>query len=56
MSTAVKETSLPTTPGMKPRCPNCAALPHLVTNMLDTHRGKNVRLYRCDCGQRIWDE
>jgi hypothetical protein len=24
--------------------------------MLDPRKGKVVRLYRCSCGERIWDE
>jgi hypothetical protein len=24
--------------------------------MLDPRKGRIVRLYRCSCGERIWDE
>ena len=38
------------------RCPTCAAFPRLARSMLDTGRGKTVRLYECQCGERIWDD
>jgi hypothetical protein len=40
----------------RPRCPLCNALPVLVDRMLDPRKGRIVRLYRCSCGERIWDE
>ena len=40
----------------RPRCPSCNALAILVDTMLDPRKGKVVRLYRCSCGERIWDE
>jgi len=39
-----------------PRCPSCNALPTLVDTMLDPRNGRIIRLYRCTCGERIWDE
>ena len=39
-----------------PRCPTCAAYPRLAQSMLDTRNGRTVRLYRCQCGERIWDD
>jgi hypothetical protein len=39
-----------------PRCPTCAAFPRLTLSMLDPRRGKIVRLYQCQCGERIWDD
>lgn len=39
------------------RCPICAVLPRLLYTMLDTQRGKTVRLYQCQCDKRIcWDD
>jgi hypothetical protein len=40
----------------RPRCPSCNALPVLVDAMFDPQKGKIVRLYRCSCGEHIWDE
>jgi hypothetical protein len=39
-----------------PRCPTCSAFPRLLTSMLQPRSGKTVKLYRCDCGQRIWND
>lgn len=39
-----------------PRCPSCAAFPQFKHSMLDSTRGKTVRLYECRCGERIWDD
>lgn len=39
-----------------PRCPTCAAFPRLAQSILDTRKGKTVRLYQCKCGERIWDD
>ncbi|WP_298253594.1 hypothetical protein [Bradyrhizobium sp.] len=39
-----------------PRCPACAAFSHLAAKLLDTQNGKTVRLYQCQCGERIWDD
>jgi formate dehydrogenase maturation protein FdhE len=38
------------------RCPLCAALPHLAQTMLDSRKGKMVRLFHCQCGEYIWDD
>jgi len=53
-----KDGRLPTPdePVTRPRCPSCNALPVLVDTMLDPRKGTIVRLYRCSCGERIWDE
>jgi hypothetical protein len=37
-------------------CPVCAAVPRLAQTMLDSCNGKTVRLLRCQCGERIWDD
>jgi formate dehydrogenase maturation protein FdhE len=38
------------------RCPVCAALPRLAQTMLDSRKGKTVRLFQCQCGETIWDD
>ena len=38
------------------RCPTCAAFPKLTHRFLDPRQGKTIRLYRCQCGERIWDD
>jgi hypothetical protein len=39
-----------------PRCPTCAALPRLTQSILDPRKGRTVRLYQCQCGERMWDD
>jgi hypothetical protein len=39
-----------------PRCPTCAAFPRLLHSMLQPRTGKTVKLYLCQCGERIWDD
>jgi hypothetical protein len=38
------------------RCPACGAFPRLTHQFLDAKRGKTIRLYQCQCGERIWDD
>ena len=39
------------------RCPKCAACSRLTHSILDSRRGKTVRLYRCaGCGECLWDD
>ena len=38
------------------RCPACAAFPSLSRQFMNPRDGKTVRLYECQCGERIWDE
>jgi hypothetical protein len=45
--------------GAKPRddevfCPNCAERAHPYIDVLDTSRGQTYRLYKCRCGQIVW--
>jgi hypothetical protein len=40
----------------RPRCAACAAFPRLAYSFLNPTRGKTIRLYECDCGERIWHE
>ena len=37
-------------------CPTCASAPGLVVSILDTHKGRMVRLFECKCGEMIWDD
>lgn len=39
-----------------PRCPACAAFPKFEIPILNPFTGRTVRLYQCECGQRIWDD
>lgn len=38
------------------RCPACTAFVRLSHAFLDTTKGKSVRLYECQCGERIWED
>jgi hypothetical protein len=38
------------------RCPTCTAFARLTHRFLDPRQGKIVRLYKCQCGERIWDD
>jgi RNase P subunit RPR2 len=41
----------------RPRCPTCSdILIEAETAISDPQTGNLIRLYRCDCGERIWDE
>jgi formate dehydrogenase maturation protein FdhE len=37
-------------------CPTCASNPDLIISMLDTCKGRTVRLFECQCGEVIWDD
>jgi len=37
-------------------CQTCASTPHLVVSILDTRKGRTVRLFECKCGEMIWDD
>ena len=37
-------------------CPRCAIRPLLVIAMLDPCKGKMVRVFRCRCGEMVWDD
>jgi hypothetical protein len=43
-------------PDQEPRCPACGGLPRVHVKFLDSQRGKMIRLYRCKCGARVWDD
>jgi formate dehydrogenase maturation protein FdhE len=38
----------------RPRCPSCGAFPTHMDTILNSPTGQIVRLYRCECGERIW--
>ena len=37
-------------------CPKCAAEQRSVLVILDTSKGIPARLFRCACGELIWDD
>jgi hypothetical protein len=37
-------------------CAACATEPWRVIVILDTRNGKTVRLFKCECGELIWDD
>ena len=40
----------------RPRCAACAAFPRLTHSFLEPIKGHKIRLYQCECGERIWDD
>jgi hypothetical protein len=39
-----------------PDCPKCKRCVRLTDTLLDVRRGLIVHLYRCECGEIIWEE
>jgi hypothetical protein len=37
-------------------CPKCAAEPHRLLSLLDSRKGRQYRVFGCQCGEIIWDE
>ena len=37
-------------------CPACASTPDLIVSILDSRKGRVVRLFECKCGEMIWDD
>jgi hypothetical protein len=35
-----------------PRC--CSAEPKLVGTMLDSNKGRTIRMFKCECGEQTW--
>jgi formate dehydrogenase maturation protein FdhE len=35
-------------------CIRCGAEPKLVGTMLDSNKGRTIRIFRCQCGEQIW--
>jgi hypothetical protein len=40
----------------KLRCPTCNALPRVAHHITDPCTGNKFRLYRCECGESVWEE
>ena len=40
----------------EPRCPACAAFPQLRNQFMEPVTGRTIRLYQCECGQRVWED
>lgn len=36
------------------RCLRCSAEPKLVGTMLNSNKGRTIRMFRCQCGERTW--
>jgi hypothetical protein len=39
-----------------PHCPKCKGYIRFTDTVLDVRRSLIVRLYRCECGEIIWEE
>ncbi len=37
-------------------CPTCASRPRLIISILDSRKGKTVRIFECRCGEIVWDD
>jgi hypothetical protein len=51
-----KELPEPPTEDQQLRCQSCSAVPRLAQRILDPNTGRTFRLYRCQCGESIWEE
>ena len=40
----------------KKKCRACDQTVELVLTMFITHSGDLIRIYQCQCGERIWDK
>lgn len=38
------------------KCRACGRYLEHIWAILDSHTGKTIHLFRCQCGERIWDE
>ena len=36
------------------RCIRCSAEPKMVGTMLDLNKGRTIRMFKCQCGERTW--
>jgi formate dehydrogenase maturation protein FdhE len=46
---------MPGTKTGEPRpCPRCGAEPRLVHTVLDSNKGRSIRMFRCQCGEQTW--
>jgi hypothetical protein len=37
-------------------CVRCGAEPNLIRKLLDTRKGRTVRMFECRCGKVSWDD
>jgi hypothetical protein len=37
-------------------CSHCDKKPALVRTMLNSHNGRTVRMFKCECGEQTWSE
>jgi formate dehydrogenase maturation protein FdhE len=37
-------------------CPACASAPTRPVVILDTRKGKTIRMFECQCGEIVWDD
>jgi formate dehydrogenase maturation protein FdhE len=37
-------------------CPTCASRPRLIISIVDSRKGKTVRVFECECGEIVWDD
>ena len=37
-------------------CSSCAAEPSLFITLLDSRNGKQHRVFKCECGELVWDD
>jgi hypothetical protein len=37
-------------------CSSCAAEPSLSISILDSRNGKQHRVFKCECGEIVWDD
>jgi hypothetical protein len=49
----IHETIVEETAGGR-RCRNCGAVAGFVGQMLDSAKGRTVRMFRCHCGEQAW--
>jgi hypothetical protein len=46
---------MPHSDATQPRCCiRCGAEPKLVGAMLDSNKGRTIRMFRCQCGEQTW--
>lgn len=36
------------------RCGRCGAEPRLVHTVLDSNKGRSIRMFKCQCGEQSW--
>jgi hypothetical protein len=38
------------------KCERCGSIPRIAKTILDTRANRTVRIFECECGERIWDD